>query len=430
MLSTSALIAVLVFVSVYAFIVSEKVHKSIVVILGSLLLFLFGIYYNDAFDTQFLHAVNFIDFNVLGLIIGMMLIVQITSSSGVFTQVAMRTVVWAKGDLKKVFFLLMLFTALITAFISNVTAVMVMTPIFLAICLRFQINPLPFLMTEILLSNIGGTATPLGDMTNIIIASKADLSFVQVVSNLGPIVAVVAVVVALIAMLYFRKALTPEKEVSINDLREENFITDPKLMWKGLSVLAAVVLALIFKNYLGLDNGIIALSGAMILFLLAKIEPEEAFRKYVNWSIIFFFIGLFILIGALEVTGVVEWIANRVVESTGDNIKLLSMIMIFASSIFSAFIDNIPFATTMIPIIQNIGQLTGIDMLPLYWALSLGACIGGSGTIIGASCNLVVVGLAEHNGIKITFGRYLKYAFPLMMLSIFISAGYLYLFIL
>ncbi len=430
MFSFTALVAIVVFLFVYMFIVSEKVNKTIIVILGSLLLFLFKIYSDGEYDTQFLHAISFIDFNVLGLIIGMMIIVQITSKSGVFTHVAMKLVALAKCDMRKVFFLLMLFTAFITAFISNVTAVMVMTPIFLAICLRFKLNPIPFLMTEILMSNIGGTATPLGDMTNIIIASKAGFSFAKVVSNLGPVVLVVTVAVALIAILYFRKDLVSESEICVEDLKNESFIQDKSLMIKGLSVLFLVVLTLIFKNNFSLDNGAIAMAGAMFLLLIAKVEPEEAFKNYVNWSIIFFFVGLFILIGALEVTGVVEILAHQIVGLTGDNVGLLAMIMLFASAVFSAFIDNIPFATTMIPIIQNVGILTGVNTDPLFWSLALGACIGGSGTIIGASCNLVVVGLAEHNGIKITFFQYFKYAFPVMMVGILICAVYLWGFVL
>jgi Na+/H+ antiporter NhaD/arsenite permease-like protein len=367
---------------------------------------------------------------VIGLIIGMMIIVQITSKSGIFTHIAMRNIVLTKGNIRMVFFILMLMTALITAFISNVTAVMVMTPIFLAICLRYDLNPVPFLMTEIILSNVGGTATPLGDMTNIIIASRAGFSFSKVVQNLGPVIVVISVVLALLATYHFRHKLKPKEQISVEDLKNESFIQDKPLLIKGASVLLAVVLSLIFKEYLGLENSIIALSGAMILLLLTKVEPEEVFKKYVNWSIIFFFIGLFILIGALEVTGVVELLAEGIASKTGDNVGLLAMIILFSSSIFSAFIDNIPFATTMIPVIQNIGTLTGMPTDPLFWALALGACIGGSGTIIGASCNLVVIGLAEHNGIKISFGQYFKYAFGMMILAILISAVYLYFFIL
>ncbi|MBI4234958.1 ArsB/NhaD family transporter [Candidatus Peregrinibacteria bacterium] len=430
MLTTNALIAIIVFLLVYAFIITEKVHKSIVVILGSLLLLLFRVFLSPEFETQFAHSLSFIDFNVLALIIGMMIIVQITSKSGIFTHIAMKTIVLTRGNMLITFFLLMLFTAFITAFISNVTAVMVMTPIFLAICLRYDLNPLPFLMTEIIISNVGGTATPLGDMTNIIIASRAGFSFAKVVTNLAPVVTVISIVLTSLALFHFRKKLIPKNEISVNDLRTESFIQNKPLLIKGISILVLVIISLMFKENIGLDNGIIALSGAMILLLITKIEPEEAFKKYVNWSIIFFFIGLFIIIGALEATGVVKTIAETVVAKTGDNINLLTMIMVFASSIFSAFIDNIPFATTMIPIIRDIGIMTGVNTDPLFWALALGACIGGSGTIIGASCNLVVVGLAEHNGIKITFLEYFKYAFVMMMIGVLIAAAYLFFFVL
>lgn len=429
MLTTNAIIAILVFLLVYAFIISEKVHKAIVVILGSMLLFLFKIFSSPEFETQFAHSLSFIDFNVIGLIIGMMIIVQITSKSGIFTHIAMKTIVLTRGNLMLTFFILMIFTAFITAFISNVTAVMVMTPIFLAICLRYDLNPLPFLMTEIIMSNVGGTATPLGDMTNIIIASRAGFSFAKVITNLAPVVTVITIVLAGIALFYFRKRLVPKNKISVNDLKSETFISDKPLLIKGSIILILVIFALIFKEKLALENSVIALSGAMVLLLITKIDPETAFKKYINWSIIFFFIGLFIIIGALETTGVVKTIAETVVTKTGDNVGLLTMIMVFASSIFSAFVDNIPFATTMIPIIRDIGVMTAIDTDPLFWALALGACIGGSGTLIGASCNLVVVGMAEHNGIKIKFLQYMKYAFPMMFLGTLISAAYLFFFV-
>lgn len=430
MLAINAFIAIAIFILVYAFIISEKVHKPIIVIVGALLLFLFRIFLSPEYESQFLHALSFVDFNVIGLIVGMMIIVQITSRSGIFTHLAMRTIVFTKGNMKLTFLILMLLTAFITAFISNVTAVMVMTPIFLAIALRYDLNPVPLLMTEIIMSNVGGTATPLGDMTNIIIASRAGFSFAKVATNLAPVIAVITIVLAFISMFYFRKQLTPKVVISVDDLKNENFIQDKILLVKGVSILLIVIIALVFKEQLALENGVIAIAGAMILLLITKIDPEEAFKKYVNWSIIFFFVGLFILIGGLEVTGIVDWIAQTIVKTTGNNMSLLAMILLFSSSIFSAFIDNIPFATTLIPVIQQIGSVTGTNTDPLFWALALGACIGGSGTLIGASCNLVVVGLAEHNGIKITFMQYMRYAFGMMMIGIFISAGYLYVFIL
>lgn len=429
-LTVSAWIAMAIFLIVYGFIVSDKFPKAILVILGAFFLFLFKIYLPVGGESQLIESLNFVDFNVISLIIGMMIIVQVTSSSGVFTHVAMKIILFTRGNLRYAFFLLMIMTAFITAFVSNVTAVMVMTPIFLAICLRFHVNALPFLMTEILMSNIGGTATPLGDMTNIIIASKAGFSFGKVVSVLGPVVVVIVLVIGGLATWYFSRKLIPKKDILLEDLASENFIHDPVLMIKGLSILVLVVLGLIFKDWFALDNGAIALSGAMILLLITKISPDEAFKKYVHWSIIFFFVGLFILIGALEETGVVERLAELIVNVTGSNTNLLAMVLLWSSALFSAFIDNIPFATTMIPIIKNIGVMTGNSTDPLFWALALGACIGGSGTIIGASCNLVVVGLAEQNGIKITFMQYMKYAFGMMLIAIGISSVYLYLFIL
>ena len=426
----AALLAGIFFLVAYAFIVSEKVHKTIVVMLGTLSLFAAQIYLGHGYDNQFTHALEFVDFNVISLIIGMMIIVQLTSNSGVFTHIAMKIVNLSRGNMKLIFFLLMVLTAGLTAFLSNVTTVMIMTPILLAICLRFRLPPLPFLMSEIILSNIGGTATPLGDMTNIIIASRAGFSFGTVVSNLGPVVFIIILLVAGIATFLNRKSLLSPHIDELNSLRGENFIRDRKLMWQGLSVLVAVVLGLIFKEPLHLENGITALGGAMIFLLITRVSPEKAFKEYVNWSIIFFFVGLFIMIGALEITGIVEWIANHIFALTGNNQTILGMIILWVSAVFSAFVDNIPFATAMIPVIKNIGIMSSTNVDPLYWSLALGACIGGAGTLVGASCNLVVAGIAEQNGLKITFLQYLKYAFPLMLGSIAVSTLYLFFWVL
>ncbi len=420
-------IAVGVFAISYFFIVQEKIHKTIIVLLGSFLLGLCKIFPSAEGHGQLNEILHFIDFNVLSLIIGMMIIVRITEKSGIFTEVAMKLVRITKGNMKLLFFLLMILTAFLTALLSNVTTVMILTPIFLVICYRFKLNPLPFFITEILLSNIGGTATPIGDMTNIIIASKAGFSFTKVVSNLGPVVLIIAIVSAGIATFVFRKDLKNAAKESLADLHGKSWITNKKLMYQGLGILAIVITGFIFHEQLTMDNGMIALGGAMLLLLITKKEPREAFEM-VEWSIIFFFVGLFTLIGALEVTGVIDFLALKLVDLFGNNMVLLMMAIVFGSAVFSAFVDNIPFATAMIPIIFKIGDLTGMQTDPLFWSLALGACIGGSGTLVGASCNLVVAGIAEQNEVPLTFKKYFIYAFPIMLISVAIGAVYLLLF--
>jgi len=430
MLTLSGGLALFVFLVAYVFIVSEKINKTIVVLLGSLIVFVLKIYLDPHHSNQLLHALEYIDFNVIALIIGMMIIVNLTSQSGLFTAIAMKIIVWSKGNIKVIFFLLMVLTALLTAFLSNVTTVMIMTPIFLAISLRFKINPLPFLMSEILLSNIGGAMTPLGDMTNIIIASKAGFSFMKVATYMGPPLLIIILIIAYLTTILNKKKLVSSEGNNIEDILEEKFIRDKTLMIQGVSVLIVVVACLIFKEYLHLENGIISLGGAMVLLLITKTDPDYAFNKYVNWSIIFFFIGLFVMIGGLEVTGIIEIVANKIALIGEHNMPLLGMVLLFSSAIFSAFVDNIPFATAMIPVIKNIGIIFSTNVDAFYWCLAFGACIGGSGTLVGASCNLVVVGIAEHNGYKISFLEYLKYAFPLMMLAVSLSGIYLWIFIL
>jgi Na+/H+ antiporter NhaD/arsenite permease-like protein len=426
-MNSLSILSVSTFLVAYFFIVQEKIHKTIIVILASFFLALFGVYNNHGSKGQFDNMLHFIDFNVLSLIVGMMIIVRITEKSGVFTFLAMKIVEATKGNMKLIFFSLMILTAVMTALLSNVTTVMILTPVFLVICYRFHINPLPFFITEILLSNIGGTATPVGDMTNIIIASKAGFSFNHVVVNLAPVVMVIAFVVAGLATFIFRKDLKNACKDQMDELKGQKWISDPVLMKKGLGVLSMVICGFIFHDFIGVENGVIALSGAMLLLILTKKEPKEAFQL-VEWPIVFFFVGLFTLIGSLEITGVIDILAEQIIDVFGENQALLMMVMVFASAVFSAFVDNIPFATAMIPIIFKLGHETGMPTEPLFWSLALGACIGGSGTLVGASCNLVVAGIAEQNEIPLTFKKYFSYAFPLMMIGVVIAAIYLYVF--
>lgn len=420
------IISVVVFVVAYFFIIQEKIHKTIIVLLATTLLALFKIYLPQGEHDQFAHIVNFIDFNVLALIIGLMIIVRITEKSGIFTALAMKLVAITKGNIKLLFFLMMMLTMVMTATLNNVATVIILTPILLVICYRFKLDPLPFFITEIILANLGGAATPVGDMTNMIISSKAGFSFSEVVENLGPMIIVASVVIALLAILIFHKKLPSTKE-NLDELTCKNWVTDKKIMYKGIIILTMVIVGFVLHEYLAVQNGVIALGGAMLMLLVNNKEPKEAF-DLVEWPIIFFFIGLFALIGALEVTGVIDYLAIQLINLFGTNLMMLTLAILFGSALFSAFVDNVPFATAMVPIIFKISQISGANPEILFWALTLGACIGGAGTLIGASPNLIIAGIAEQNEIHLSFGHYFKYGFPLMLIGIVISAIYLVLF--
>jgi Na+/H+ antiporter NhaD/arsenite permease-like protein len=417
-----AIFATAVFLVTYGIIMSEKVHRTIIAFFGAALVVITGILPPE-------RAVEAIDWNTIGLLTGMMIIVGLTRQTGLFEYLAIKAARLARGSPLAIMAALSGLTAFVSAFLDNVTTVLLIVPITFAIASQLEVSPVPFLIPEILASNIGGTATLIGDPPNIMIGSATGLGFMDFVFNLTPIIVVVHFLTVFCFKLIYRRQLVsrPELMRRITELDERKEIKDPVLLRKCLIVLGVVILGFVVHQYVHLESSVIALSGAALLLLLDRKEPEHALQA-VEWPVIFFFVGLFVVVGALEAVGVIEAVARFSLEVTGGAMMPTAMLILWLSAILSAFIDNIPFVATMIPMIQDMGRLGGImDLNLLWWALSLGACLGGNGTAIGASANVVVIGMMEKRGIRVTFMEYMKVAFPLMLLSIVACTFYLIL---
>ena len=420
-----AIYAGTVFVVMYALIVSEKVHRTVAAMLGATLMILGGIMTQTG-------AIHHIDFNTLGLLVGMMVIVAVTSRTGLFNYIAVWSAKKAKADPVKILVYLAVITAVFSAFLDNVTTVLLMVPVTFGITKKLKVDPLPYLFLQIFASNIGGTATLIGDPPNIMIGSAVkELTFAAFIQNLTVIVLInLAVVIGLVTMIY-RKALvtTPELQAEVMKMDEKAELKDKRLLKKSLAVLGLVILCFFLHQALHLESSLVALAGAFFLLLLVGKEDRfvESALDDVEWTTIFFFIGLFIAVGGLIETGIIKEIATVAIEITGGDVTSTSLLVLWLSAIVSSFLDNIPFVATMIPLIKDMGAMGVTNLEPVWWSLSLGACLGGNGTIIGASANLIVAGMAAEKGVYISFMRYLKLGFPIMLVTIVLSTVYVYL---
>lgn len=422
-MTTQAILAIGIFLVTYAVIISEKIHRTIVAMSGGILMVLFGIVSQE-------QAIHHIDFNTLGLLIGMMILVTITAQTGIFKYVAIRAAKVAKGNPIKILVYLSVITATASALLDNVTTVLLIVPVTFSIARQLSVNPVPFLISEVIASNVGGTATLIGDPPNIMIGSAVpELDFMAFVYNLTPVIIVIQAVIIFCMVFIFRKQLqtTPELQAKLMDLNEQDEITDVTLLKKSLTIMGLTIVGFVLHGVLHLDSATIALTGAFLLLLITgESYLEDAISK-VEWNTIFFFVGLFVLVSGLVETGIIAKMANAAVHLTGGDSLHTSLLILWLSAIASAFIDNIPFVATMIPMIHEMGSLGMQNLEPLWWSLSLGACLGGNGTIIGASANVIVAGLAAKEGHHISFLGFMKIAFPLMLLSIVISHAYIYL---
>jgi Na+/H+ antiporter NhaD/arsenite permease-like protein len=421
------------FAATYAAIITERLNRAIIALIGAVLMIMSGVV------TQQAALREGVDFNTLGLLTGMMLIVAITRKCGVFQYVAVWSAKKVNADPWGIMVMLALVTALFSAFLDNVTTVLLVAPVTLLITEELKVDPYPYLFVEIFASNIGGTATLIGDPPNIMIGSATGLSFNAFVINLAPVVAVI--LLATLVPFYFlwgrKLAATPEARARVMQFRESETITDPRLLKQSMTVLAFVILGFILAHPLRLEPATIAMAGAAALLLLdnfahnAERQSEQVHKTFgeVEWVTIFFFLGLFIVVHGIETAGVLKWLADKVVALTGGNLAVTGQAILWVSAIASAIVDNIPFVATMIPLIESMAPVYGgaQHIEPLWWALALGACLGGNGTLIGASANLIVAGMAERAGYPIRFLPFMLMAFPLMLLSIAISSGYLYL---
>ncbi|HEY0827392.1 MAG TPA: ArsB/NhaD family transporter [Bacilli bacterium] len=417
------IIAIGIFLISYGLITSEKIHRTIVAMLGGILVLIFGIIDQET-------ALHHIDFNTLGLLIGMMVIVSITSETGLFRYLAIWSAKKAKGDPVRILIYLALITAFGSALLDNVTTVLLMVPIAFSITRQLRVNPLPFLIMIIISSNIGGTMTMIGDPPNIMIGSAVkELSFMDFINHLAPVSMVILVVTLLILVAFYRKQIqtTAELKAVIMDLDEKSEITDVGLLKKCLTILALTIVGFFLHQLLHMESATVALTGAFILLLVTGEHYLEKSLSRVEWTTIFFFVGLFVIVGGLVETGVIGSLAEYAVELTGGNEVGTAMLILWLSAIASAFVDNIPFVATMIPLIQDMGAMGVPNLETLWWSLALGACLGGNGSLIGASANLIVAGMAAKEGHPVSFIAFLKVGFPLMILSIVISSIYIYL---
>jgi Na+/H+ antiporter NhaD/arsenite permease-like protein len=361
----------------------------------------------------------------LGVLFGMMLFVAVVRQSGLFEFLAIKCAKLAKGDPWHIMVLFAILTAVLSAFLDNVTTVLLIGPMTLTICELLKINPMPFFMVEIMSSNVGGTATLIGDPPNIMIGSGAGLTFADFICYDGPVCVIILVVfIGIFYFLYGRHLTsTPEARAVVMELDESETIRDKGLMHKSVVMILVVIVAFMLHGQLQLESSMIALAAAAIMLLIGGQDIEEMILG-VEWTTIGFFAGLFVVVGGMVQTGVIDMLAQALIDVTGGDPILTMLVILVASAIISSILDNIPFTATMIPIILYMGT-QGIDVWPLWWALSLGACLGGNGTLIGASANVVLSGISTREGYPITFMSFLKVGFPLMMVSIIIAAIYL-----
>lgn len=412
------MIAVGVFLLVMAAIISEKVHRSVAALAGAVVLLLTHVLTIET-------AADSVDLNTIGVLVGMMLFVAVVKSSGLFEYIAIWSAKLTRGQPMAILAVFAVITAVLSAFLDNVTTVLLIGPMTIAITQILEVNPVPFLLSQIMASNIGGTATLIGDPPNIMIGSAAGLSFADFIVNTGPVVLIILAVVVAIFFLMYRGNLHVESEnmEKVLTLDEKLTIKDASLLRKSVIMIVLVVVGFIFHAQLGIESATVALTAAGVMLLIGGQDAEDVILG-VEWSTILFFIGLFVVVGGLNSTGVIAMLANGMLELVGDNEVLAIVLVLWASALISAFLDNIPFVATLIPMIQTMQQ-GGMDVLPLWWALSLGACLGGNGSLIGASANVVLAGVSAKNGYPITFMSYLKKGFPLMLLLVAICTVYL-----
>jgi Na+/H+ antiporter NhaD/arsenite permease-like protein len=416
--------AVVLFAAVLIVIASELAHRTAVAFLAAAVLITLGVVEQDEAATEF------IDWNTIGLLAGMMIIVAILNKTGVFEYLAIKSAQWGKARPGRILILLAVVTAVLSAFLDNVTTVILLVPVTFMIADTVGVSAVPFLLTQVMASNVGGAATLIGDPPNILIGSAADLSFLDFVFNLAPVVVLALPVVLAYLYFAFRRELryNAGTEEDVGTLDAQGAIRDGALLRKSLVILGAVVVAFFFHGLLHLEVATIALLGAAALMLYARSDVEDVLRK-VEWPTLIFFVGLFVLVGGLEVTGFVGRIAELLTILDGAS-ALTALVIMWGSAAASGLVDNIPFTATMIPVIQELAQARGLseaEIRPLWWALALGADFGGNATLIGASANVVVAGMSEQAGKKISFLRFMAYGVPVTVLSLGVATLYVLL---
>jgi Na+/H+ antiporter NhaD/arsenite permease-like protein len=423
----SVAFAVTVFVVAYALIASEKVNRVVVALAGAGLMLAFGLVSSeDAF-----HSTEFgIDWEVIFLLLGMMIVVGVMKQTGVFEYLAIWSAKKAKGQPYRIMVALVTLTAVASALLDNVTTVLLVAPVTILICERLELPPAPYLIALALASNIGGTATLIGDPPNIIIASQANLTYLDFLANLAPLVVLLLIVFIAMCRLLFRSAFTSRAELvrELMALDEREAIVDRRLLIQSLAVGVVATAGFALHGLLHYDPSVVALLGAGVLLLLAN-RPPAVFLREVEWQTLAFFIGLFIMVGALVKVGVIQRLAAAAADLTGGRLLLATTLLLWVSGLLSAVIDNIPYVATMSPVVGTlVDQLPpGTDGTVLWWSLALGADLGGNATAIGASANVVILGLSERAGYRISFLQFTKYGALVALVTLAISMPYLWL---
>lgn len=413
--------ASVIFMAAYVLIIMDKIDRVLVALSGAVLLILFKILSEKKVFGE-------IDFNTLVLLISMMAMIMTIKRSGIFEYIAIKTVKTAKGSPVKIMFFLSILTGLLSSVLDNVTTILIVLPVVFSISEDLKLNPVPMVISQVFASNVGGTATLIGDPPNIMIGSAVGLNFMDFFLNDAPIILPLLFITSGLFILMYKKELvaTDEAKAYIMNMDENKAIKDSVLLKKGLIIFLFTIAGFTLHGVLGYESSTVALVGAVVLLLISRTDPEKILHE-VEWKTIFFFTGLFVLVGGLKETGVINLLAEWTLDVTKGSSSLATISILWISAIASAFVDNIPFVATMIPLIKSMGAISGLDLTPMWWALSLGACLGGNGTIIGASANVIAVGMSEEFGHKISFYQYFKTAFPVMIVTIIITNIYILL---
>ncbi|GLW67207.1 membrane protein [Actinomadura rubrobrunea] len=421
----AAATALVIFVAAYALIATEKIHRTAVALGGAGLMLLLHI--TDA-EAAFFAEDTGIDWNVIFLLLGMMVIVSVLRQTGVFEYIAIWAAKRARGRPYRLLVMLVLITAGASALLDNVTTVLLVAPVTFLVCERLALRPEPYLIAEVMASNIGGTATLVGDPPNIIIASRGDLTFNDFLVHLAPLVALLLIVFCLLCRWMFRSAFRydPDRAAEVMALEEKEAITDRRLLAQSLAVLGVVIAAFVLHPVLHYEPSVVALLGAGLLVAATRVTTEDALRE-VEWPTLVFFAGLFVMVGGLAKTGVIADVSKAVADATEGRLGLAAMVLLWGSAVLSAIVDNIPYVATMSPIVADLVQQHGDAGQVLWWALALGADLGGNATAVGASANVVVLGIAARNGTPISFWRFTKYGLVVTLVTVALAVPYLWL---
>lgn len=410
--------AIVVFVLVMGAIMTEKLHRATAALAGAVLLVICGVMTGK-------QAIGYIDFNTIGVLVGMMIVVAVIRTTGMFEYISIKAAKAANGDPWKILIAFVLITAILSAFLDNVTTVLLVGPMSIAIARMLEINPVPFLMMQILASNVGGTATMIGDPPNIMIGSASGLSFMDFIANTGAAAVLIIIAQIIVMKFLYKEQLEsgPINKTSVMNLDPDKSITNRKLMKQSIAVMVLVVIGFIIHDKLGFDSCMIALGAAAIMLIIGHQEVDQIISE-VEWTTIVFFMSLFVVVGGLERTGVIHSISSWLINATEGHYILTMLVLLWASALLSSVLDNIPFVATLIPLVLTMQQ-QGMNVEAFWWAISLGACLGGNGTMIGASANVVLSDIANKHGYPITFKSYLRVGFPFMLMSVGIATVFL-----